>query len=402
VTSTIDAIDWQHRAFALTGRLVTDGAITDPAWRAAFEQVPRHTFVPRFWALDEFNRPARLVDAADPGQHGEWLDAVYDNRFLATKWALQDGNRTVSSSASLPTLVARMLELLDVHDGHRVLEVGTGTGFNTGLLCHRVGDDRVTSIDIDAVLVAEATDRLFGLGFRPHLIAGDGAEGAPDGAPFDRILSTCASPGVPAPWIEQLADRGVIVAPFTVGGALAVLTKTGPDEVSGHLATNQAWFMPLRPSVDRPVPEGTLVALPEAEADQAHYHHSTTDVDAAAFANMDFRLWLSLHLSGTVRIVDMVNNHEDRTRTGVIVHDGQHRAEVRFPTDDGVVRVAQDARLLFDHVEAAWRGWQRHGCPERQRIGITARVDGAQTVWLDSPDSGITWPLPSLTGDALI
>jgi protein-L-isoaspartate(D-aspartate) O-methyltransferase len=386
-----DTIGWGRRAGELAAKLTADGAITDTAWCEAFAAVPRHVFVPRFWALDAYNSPDRLVDGADPAQHDEWLDTVYSDQFLAVQWAIQDGYRMISSSASLPTLVARMLGLLDVHDVHRVLEIGTGTGYNTALLCHRVGAERVASIDIDAVLVAEALERLAQLGQRPQLVTGDGADGLPDGAPYDRVLSTCASPGVPVAWIEQLAGCGKIVAPFTVGGALAVLTKTGPDEVTGHLDSHQAWFMPLRAAAGTPAPPGLLVAQPEP-APANDQHHGTAEMDPEAFADLNFRLWLTLHLPRTVRVVDQVN--EQFTRTGLLVHDAEHRAEAQF-TDSGLILTTQDSRRLFDHVETAWRAWLLHGRPERQRIGITARTDGTQTAWLDTPTSGIAWPLPS-------
>jgi protein-L-isoaspartate(D-aspartate) O-methyltransferase len=366
---------------------------TRTAWRAAFEGVPRHVFVPRFWALDGYNAPARLVDGADPAQRDEWLDTVYSDRFLATQWAVRDGYRMISSSASLPALVARMLALLDLQDGHRVLEIGTGTGYNTALLCHRVGDGQVTSIDIDAVLVAEAVDRLAQFGYRPRLVAGDGAGGVIEGAPYDRILSTCAASGVPTAWIDQLADGGKIVAPFTVGGALAALTKTDPDQVSGYLDNEQAWFMPLRPAADDPAPDGLLIAQP-APLNPAEQHLGTSDIDPAAFANPDFRLWLAMHLP-TARIVDQVEQVGDQfNRTGVLVHTAEHRAEATFPSRAVQTTViSQDSRRLFDTVDTAWHAWRRYGSPERTRIGITARTNGTQRTWLDTPDSEINWPL---------
>jgi protein-L-isoaspartate(D-aspartate) O-methyltransferase len=388
VTSTITEVDWRSRAANLAEKLAADGAITDPAWRDAFEQVPRHVAVPRFWALDQYNAPDRLVDGADPTHREEWLGAVYSDRVLITQWAMRDGYRMVSSSASLPTLVARMLHVLDVHDDHRVLEIGTGTGYNAGLLCHRVGAENVASIDIDAVLVAEAKGRLAQLGYGPLLVAGDGTVGVPDRAPYDRILGTCASPGIPPAWINQLADGGIVVAPLTIGGALAVLTKTGPDEVSGHVDSLETRFMPLRPDVDNPITEGLMVEMPQTG--QLLYH-GTADIDPAVFADQNFRLWLAVHLPHTVRIVDEVTDQFELA--GVVVHDEVHRARARF-VDDGVVVVEQGERRLFDHVETAWQAWQRYGEPARTRLGITARTDGTHTVWLDVPGSGITWPLP--------
>jgi len=398
MTVTVNAVDWRRHAVGLATRLTEGGMITDAAWQSAFEGVPRHVFTPRFWALDSYNAPARLVDGANPTQRDEWLDTVYSDQFLATQWALHNGYRMISSSASLPTLVARMLHLLDLHDGQRVLEIGTGTGYNTGLLCHRVGDAHVASIDIDPILVAEATDRLLWLGYQPRLVAGDGTEGIAASAPYDRILSTCSSPGVPACWINQLADGGKVVAPFTVGGALAVLTKTGPTQVSGHLASEQAWFMPMRPLAANPITDGLLVEQPVL-ASAAEQHHGSSDMDPDAFADPNFRLWLCLHLPGKARVIDQVELVDDQpVRTGAVVYTGEHRAEARFRNDldsVGSVSIIQDSRRLFDSVEAAWRTWQRHGRPDRTRVGITARTDGAQRAWLDSPESDISWPLPT-------
>ncbi len=393
MTDVTGITGWRTRAGELAEKLTADGTITDPLWRTAFEDTPRHVFVPRFWALDKYNAPTRLIDGANPAHHTEWLDTIYSDQLLTTQWAPRDGRRMITSSASQPTLVARMLHLLDVHDSNRVLEIGTGTGYNTALLCHRVGDTAVTSIDIDPILVAEAQARLAQIGHRPQITAGDGAKGLAQDTPYSRILSTCASPGVPAEWITQLADGGKIVTPLTVGGALAVLTKTGAGEVSGRLDSEQAWFMPLRPA-DKPLPEGYLVALPEPPPQQLQ-HHGTTEVDPGAFADPDFRLWLCLHLPADTRIIDIVNN--DFTRTGIIVHTTRHRATAEFPANNttGPSLTTQDHRRLFDTVEAAWHAWQRCRRPDRTRVGITAHANGTHNAWLDSPTSGITWPLPT-------
>jgi protein-L-isoaspartate O-methyltransferase len=79
----------------------------------------------------------------------------------------------------MPSLMAQMLEALDVRDEHRVLEIGTGTGYNAALLCHRLGSNNVVSIDIDATLVAVAKNRLAALGHHPTLVVGDGTAGLP-------------------------------------------------------------------------------------------------------------------------------------------------------------------------------------------------------------------------------
>ncbi|MGH3781669.1 MAG: methyltransferase [Pseudonocardiaceae bacterium] len=77
------------------------------------------------------------------------------------------------------------------------MEIGTGTGYNTALLCHRLGDAHVTSIDIDPDPVADAREPLAALRYLPTLLAGDGARGASGNAPYDRIIATCAVSTIP-------------------------------------------------------------------------------------------------------------------------------------------------------------------------------------------------------------
>jgi protein-L-isoaspartate O-methyltransferase len=185
-----------------------------------------------------------------------------------------------------------MLRILNVKDGHRVLEIGTGTGYNTALLCHRLGDEAVTTVDIDPVLVAEAQAHLEQVGLRPLAVSGDGADGVPTAAPYDRILSTCSAAAVWDAWIDQLAEDGLLVAPLTFGGALAVLRKTGPGELSGRLDANQAYFMPLH-AAGEAMPEGFVPLQPLPAAQSAGYG-TTTAANLAAWADPDWRLRASL------------------------------------------------------------------------------------------------------------
>jgi len=187
------------------------------------------------------------------------------------------------------------------------------------------------------------------------------------------------------------------VAPFTVGGALAVLTKTAPDEVSGHFDREPAWFMGLRATASAPTPEDYFVTQPPPGPAERQ-HHDTIQMDHSAFDNLDFKPWLSLHLPPSARVVDIVTPNGERfTRTGAVIHTAEHRAEAHFATDDPqLIHITQDSRRLFDTVEGAWRSWQHHGQPDRQRqrIGITARTNGTQHAWLDTSESPTNWPLP--------
>jgi protein-L-isoaspartate(D-aspartate) O-methyltransferase len=344
--------------------------------------------------MDSFNSPRTLVDGNNPEQHDAWLEMVYRDTVLITNYEIagrmDDGTeiRVSTSSASQPSIVAVMAERLDVRDGDRVLEIGTGTGYNAALLCRRVGDRNVTSIDIDPNLVASARSRLKELGYEPLLVAGDGASGVPQTAPYDRIVSTSAFPGVPPAWIRQLTDGGRVVAPLTFGGALLVATKTGPGEVTGRLDTRQAWFMAMRPE-GRPASSGLHLDVP-TEPPESLGHVGATDIGRDTLSDPDFQLWLHLHIPGIQFVQTLI---DEGRQVGLVVHAEGNRAAVDFATEGGHNRVVQDSRRLWDTVEAAWRGWQRHGRPGRERIGITARTDGVQRAWLDSPDSDVSWPL---------
>ncbi|QSB14597.1 methyltransferase domain-containing protein [Natronosporangium hydrolyticum] len=377
-------IDWERLAKELAEAVAADVNLEAP-WREAITRTPRHHFVPRFWDLDQNNNPTELVDGAHPDHRERWLTACYRNQVLITQWHGQRGRRIITSSASMPSLVAQMLQTLDVHDGNRVLEIGTGTGYNTALLCNRLGHAAVASVDIDPLLAAEAQQRLNRLGYQPVVEASDGANGLPSAAPYDRILSTCSAATVPAAWIDQLTDGGLIVAPLTYGGALAVLRKTALGEVSGHLAAEQAYFMPLH-AAGEPMPNGFVPDLPQLSEIGAS-HEATTAIPLKLWNNPDWRLWLALHLPHG-HIADLVNEHMDRT--GAIVYTADRRAQVDYAAaEPGRWPVTQDRDRLWDTVEAAWQSWTRFDEPDRTRIGITARSDGQQWVWIDEPDQPV-------------
>lgn len=109
-----------------------------------------------------------------------------------------------------PDLMIHMLEVLNIQEGQRILEIGTGTGYNAALLGHRLGDDNVFSVDIDPELIDTARRRLADIGRHPHLTVGNGAEGWPEYAPYDRIIATCAVRRLPWVWYDQLNPRGAV------------------------------------------------------------------------------------------------------------------------------------------------------------------------------------------------
>ena len=117
---------------------------------------------------------------------------------------------------SQPWVVARMTELLEVGSDARVLEVGTGSGYQAAVLASVVGE--VFSIEIDAELAASSRQRLERLGYsNVHVRAGDGFYGWPEEAPFDAAIITAAAPRVPPMIVEQLKEGGRLVMPLDDG-----------------------------------------------------------------------------------------------------------------------------------------------------------------------------------------
>jgi protein-L-isoaspartate(D-aspartate) O-methyltransferase len=207
----------------MTQRLVDEQVVRTPAVRSAFAAVARHLFIPRV--------PAQAAYADEP---------VY------TKTA-GDGARI--SAASQPRIVAMMLEQLDPHPGHRVLEAGAGTGYNAALIARMVGPaGHVTTLDVDADLVDGAAAHLAAAGVgNVGAVLADAALGHAAGAPYDRIIATVGVYDVPTPWLDQLTTDGRLVVPLRLRGAASrSIAFTRSDQGWRSIDSKLAVFMPLR------------------------------------------------------------------------------------------------------------------------------------------------------------
>ncbi|MFE9098400.1 methyltransferase domain-containing protein [Streptomyces sp. NPDC007264] len=228
----------------------------DPAWREVFAAVPRHLFVPYYYVVARGGYERRWCGDPDPGRRREWLRGAYADAPLATR--VRDGE--LISSSSQPSLMAQMLSTLRVRDGDAVLEIGAGTGYNAALLAHRLGDGRVTSIDIDPEITESARQHLAASGHHPAVVTGDGARGVPERAPFDRIIATCALSSVPRAWPAQCRPGARILAPLATG--LIALEVRDAGHAEGSFLATPAYFVPLRGGT-RPGPDpGDLGGLP--------------------------------------------------------------------------------------------------------------------------------------------
>ncbi len=177
----------------LVAELRERGTIRTEAVAAAFAEVPREHFIPSLLA-----------------EHG--LEAVYADEAVVTK---RDSHGMPISSSSQPTIMALMLELLDLRPGQRVLEVGAGTGYNAALIRRIVGRaGEVTTIDVDPELARTARAALRRAGYRARVVVGDGRAGWVGRAPYDRMIITASADRIPRAWLDQLSDGGRLIVPL--------------------------------------------------------------------------------------------------------------------------------------------------------------------------------------------
>ncbi len=226
---------------ALVREIEASGAWdADPVWRKAFETVPRHLFVPYYYVgvMGGFER--LWGEERDPRRRERWVRGAYADAPLATR--MRDGE--LISSSSQPSLMAKMLAELEVEDGDRVLEIGAGPGYNAALLCYRLGDDRVTTVDLDADITEAARRHLDAAGYHPTVVTGDGARGVPERAPYERIIATCTLHSIPQAWLAQCAPGGRILTPLATG--LVRLRVDDAEHAEGRFLHTSAYFVPLR------------------------------------------------------------------------------------------------------------------------------------------------------------
>lgn len=362
----------------LYARLLSDlGDRVGPGWRTALLAAPRHLFIPDQAArVDNTTGATRPIDRASDS--GGWLAGVYSPDAIVTHY---DPHGVAVSACSMPYMVAGMLAHLDAQPGMRVLEIGTGTGWNAAILSARLGDNQVVTVEIDPGIADQARINLHRAGRTPAVVTGDGAAGWPPGAPYDRVIATCAVHRVPYPWVAQTRPGGVVLTPWGTpldNGALLRLT-VAPDGSACGRFVDSAVFMWLRSQTFRAPDE------PDEFDALADTRTATIDVgevfaDAAIFAT-------------GLRVPDCKVAY-DHTDTGhvqtywLLAADSWASAT---PTTGQVRQLGN--RRLWDETETAHTWWQQAGRPEPDRFGVTVTPNG-QMIWLDSPDQQVTATSP--------
>ncbi|MFY9807508.1 MAG: methyltransferase domain-containing protein [Pseudonocardiaceae bacterium] len=361
-------------------------------WWPALAAVPRHRYIPDLvWINNDGNGPTLLPLHRD-GDPQRWLELAYADDAVITQ--IDDGRpigpglsgTMPTSSASSPIMVAVMLAALDAVPGYRVLEIGTGTGYNAALLSYRFSAQQVTSVEIDRKVAAQARKALSDTGYgEVNVITGDGALGHPAGAPYDRIIATAAVHHIPYSWVEQTRPGGRVLLPWANSYTGALLTLTVDDHgcASGGIVAESS-FMWLREQRERRGPVAAVVGDDESRAEV-----STTDLHpywvtgdrSAQFAvgqrvpQCQWRYWPYDEKDGAAVLWLLAPESHSWAK---LTHRTPDASDDEFPLRQ------YGPRRLWDEVEAAHTWWVQRGkpgadrwqftiTPERQRI----ELDGA-------------------------
>ncbi|MET7357587.1 methyltransferase domain-containing protein [Streptomyces sp. NPDC005562] len=335
-------MDWQSKASTLADK-VTD---PDSRWLAPVARVPRHELVPRWWDMDSSGTWVLRDGASDPAA---WAEAAYADRSLITKVGGLHADHAKpddrpeglpTSSATLPSLVVRMLRHARLGPGLPLLDLGTGAGGLTAYASNRFGAANVTSLDVDVYLTSAAGERLASMGYHPRFVTADATEHVP--GTYERVVSTVGLPAGPGlrPVLAALEPGGRIAT--TIGRTCLIITgwKHGDGDVYGQVERDMAGFMLTRSGDDYPPALAELFALARNEEgdERSTGRYPVLNVAEA----WELRSMLEVTTPG----VELGYETSGRTRTALLVHpDGSWaRAEAEW-TDPPEVHQGGSQRL---------------------------------------------------------
>lgn len=377
--------DWRPHAVRLADHLHASGDLRTSAWHAAIAETPRHLLVPTIYQPPQHSYGARTDARLDSTDH---LELVYSTTTLVTSLvANQHGSLMPVSSSTKPDLMVRMLEALDISEGQRILEIGTGTGYNAALLAHRLGDDNVFSVDIDPELVDIAGRRLASIGRHPHLAARDGAKGWEEHAPYDRIIGTCAVRRIPWAWYDQLTPGGHLLVDFKPQSGNLVLLKRKADRLEGRFTAWYGAFMVMHGHDNHHAKPSTVW---QTELPLDRQRSTPTPAEPSGVARL-FRLVTS---TTPLRQRYTFQDHAGQpTGIRLATVDGSC-CEVDITPDSSGIRTVREGgpTPIWPEIERAYQQWLDWGQPGWDRVGITATRDSC-TVWLDEPPN-VIGPVP--------
>jgi protein-L-isoaspartate(D-aspartate) O-methyltransferase len=284
---TTTASAWRDAAARLVNDLRGKGALFDADVADAIASVPRHVFV-----------PCNKVTDGQAGGSGDdaRMALAYSDRGVMTH--TPEDRAATYSSTSQPSIVAKMLDAAELAPGMRVMEIGAGTGWNSGLIQH-ITSAPVVSIEHSGVVADEARAALALAGVdHVRVVTGDGYDGDPEQGQYDRIIATVGIAGVPSAWLDQLADDGFILAPIAHGGMHPITRVAFDDDgrPNGRLVTMADFMTASGPLYGnrRTSPAVRSVSLPGPVPGLFEARGFPTGLDRAAMSD----LWMDLRVGG--------------------------------------------------------------------------------------------------------
>jgi protein-L-isoaspartate(D-aspartate) O-methyltransferase len=345
-----------------------------PQIRQAFLAVSRAHFVPTYYVQE---------------QPGEWRehdtsDVVYQDKALVTK--INEKGHPCSSS-SLPSIMAAMLEALDISSGSRILEVGSGTGYNAALLAEVVGPSgQVISVDIDDELVALAAARLKAAGYSWVQVAtANGLKGYATALPYDRIIVTGGYPGIAPSWLSKLSVGGILVSNLigSLTTPLVRLVKNADGMVKGTLLTTPAFFMPLHGGSSAPSTKVNFARFePLPRIEQAH---TTLDL-VNIFYDLSFGVFLESALPGIERHLRYLGGPPRNVGTCLLWQNtlltfSPHDSEEGISSVQWIVETRGQVPL-WSMVQTSYERWMRQGKPPIDRYALNVSPEGTCRILL--------------------
>jgi Protein-L-isoaspartate(D-aspartate) O-methyltransferase (PCMT) len=271
-----------------------------------------------------------------------------------------------------------MLEVAEISDDAKVLEVGTGSGYSTAIMCHRLGADHITSVEYDQRVAGRAAAALHRAGCTPTLVVGDGLHGHQPQAPYDRLIATCAVRSIPFSWMVQVCDGGTITTTLSgwmLASGLIRLTVDEDGSASGRFTGDHVSYMLARPHERPPRP--------------AFFPHAGKTRDSRIDPAL-LETWTGRFLAQLAAPSAQLMSTADTLTLWDVATGSQAWTEHAGNT----WTVHQHGPLnLWDQVETAITVWQAEGAPDQAAFGMTVAADHIQQVWLGDP-SGPSWELP--------
>ncbi|TDD59336.1 hypothetical protein E1263_15585 [Kribbella antibiotica] len=369
-TNEVEPEAWQRQVREMVAEVKEKGHLSDPRLQAAFADVPRHVFVPYFLRIELNSDGFAVMDGKMDRTDSDYLDAVYTDQPLITQTKPVEGqpdSYVWTSSSSMPSVMADMIEELDVQPGMSILESGTGTGYHAAILCHLLGDDAVTTVEIDPDLLREALERLDSLGYHPATNAA--------GRRHDRVLATHAVDHVPYDWIRWSRPGAVILTDLRppsnseLGAWVKLTVDADGTTASGKLMPPRGYFMSARKVADfadigHQLPELTLE---EHQARADLMEDRETGLSPVVFQDEAFRLYFWR------QSIDVWWWSQDES-INLNAPDGSW-AQV----DDGTVSMI-GPRDLWAEAEQAHERWLNAGQPDLSEWIVMVTADGRTVV----------------------